>query len=138
MINLLYSVLLDADRVDAAELELERAEVRPDVVKVFVKKLNSKQLSDDNAVNRFRNILFDSISKESITTDLDNKLFTLTAPTGLGKTLASVNFALMLRERIRKRNGFSPRIIYVAPFISILDQNMKVLQDIFQSQTLHQ
>lgn len=123
MINLLYSVLLDADRMDAAGLESGRTEIRPGMV---------------NTINRFRNILFDTIYKESMTIDLDHRLFTLTAPTGLGKTLASVNFALTLRERIRQRNGFIPRIIYVVPFISILDQNMKVLQDVFQSQRLQQ
>jgi CRISPR-associated endonuclease/helicase Cas3 len=137
IINLLYSILLDADRTDAAGLKLDRIEIRPDMVTEFVRKLNS-QLSYDNTINRVRNTLFDSIYKESMTIDLDNKLFTLTAPTGLGKTLTSVNFALTLRERIRKRSGFIPRIIYVAPFISILDQNMKVLQDVFQSQRLRQ
>jgi CRISPR-associated endonuclease/helicase Cas3 len=133
MINLLYSVLLDADRVDAAGLELERTEIRPELVTKFVRKINSQLSHDDNTINRFRNILFDSIYKESKTVKLDNRLFTLTAPTGLGKTLASVNFALLVRERIRKRSGSIPRIIYVAPFISILDQNMKVLQDVFQN-----
>ena len=33
MINLMYSVLLDADRMDAAELELDRAEIRPGIVR---------------------------------------------------------------------------------------------------------
>ena len=137
MINLMYSVLLDADRMDAAELELDRAEIRPGIVMEFVRNLNC-QLPHDDTINRFRNILFDSIYKESKTVGLDKRLFTLTAPTGLGKTLASVNFALMLRERIQKRNGSCPRVIYVAPFISILDQNMKVLQDVLQSQRLKQ
>jgi CRISPR-associated endonuclease/helicase Cas3 len=139
MINLLYSALLDADRMDTARLKSDRTEIRPGMVTDFVRKLNSPPFSsDDNTITRFRNILFDSIYKESMTIDLNHRLFTLTAPTGLGKTLASVNFALTLRERIRQRNGFIPRIIYVAPFISILDQNMKVLQDVFQSQQLQQ
>ena len=79
-------------------------------------------------------MLFNSVDYTSKTHDLDQRIFTLTAPTGLGKTLASMNFALNMRRRIEHEKGFTPRIIYVAPFISILNQNMKVLQDIFQSQ----
>jgi CRISPR-associated endonuclease/helicase Cas3 len=121
--------------MDAAGLESDRTVIRPGMVADFVRELNSHPLSPNvYTVNKFRNILFDSIQQESVTVDLGCRLFTLTAPTGLGKTLASLNFAQRLRERIRQRNGFSPRIIYVAPFISILDQNMKVLQDVFSQQ----
>ena len=56
----------------------------------------------------------------------------MTAPTGIGKTLTSMNFALHLRKLIEKEKKFIPRIVYVAPFISILDQNMEVFQNVFQ------
>jgi hypothetical protein len=41
MINLLYSALLDADRMDVAGLESDRTEIRPGVVTEFVRKLNN-------------------------------------------------------------------------------------------------
>ena len=50
------------------------------------------------------------------------------------------NFAINLRNRISETTKYTPRIIYVAPFISILDQNVnifeKALQSKIQSNTL--
>ena len=130
MINLLYSVLLDADRMDASGLSFSRTLLNANAAKSYVEKLDSK---GSEVINRSRKLLFDHLNMVSQTIDFDARILSITAQTGLGKTLASVNFALNLRERISKEKKYTPRIIYVAPFISILDQNMKVLQNVFQS-----
>ena len=52
--------------------------------------------------------------------------YTLTVPTGGGKTLASMAFALH-----HARRHAAPRIVVALPFISILDQTASVLRAIF-------
>ena len=55
--------------------------------------------------------------------DANHKLFTLTTPTGYGKTLTALNFALKFKKE---------RIIYALPFTSIIDQTFGVINNIYK------
>jgi len=55
--------------------------------------------------------------------DNNHKLFTLTAPTGYGKTLTALEFALKFQKE---------KIIFALPFTSIIDQTEQVIMEIFQ------
>jgi len=54
--------------------------------------------------------------------DKSHSLFTLTAPTGYGKTLTALEFALQFQKE---------KIIFALPFTSIIDQTEKIITDIF-------
>ena len=56
-------------------------------------------------------------------------IFTLTAPTGAGKTLSMLAFAL----RHARENGLR-RIVLVMPFLNIIDQTAKVYREIFSEE----
>ncbi|PRD40723.1 CRISPR-associated endonuclease Cas3'' [Phyllobacterium phragmitis] len=78
--------------------------------------------SSSTAVNRLRGEILDHVrAKASDATGL----FTLTVPTGGGKTLASLGFAL----DHAKKHGLD-RIIYAIPFTSVIDQTVAVFRDV--------
>ena len=126
--NLLFSVLIDADRMDAAGLTFpERQEVVSSTCKKYVDQLSARsKLSKDadSTVSNGRDELFRILSEKAEAVPLGHRIYSLTAPTGYGKTLVGLHFALKLRERI-SQEGSKPRIVYVAPYLSILDQNFE-------------
>lgn len=54
--------------------------------------------------------------------DTSHKLFTLTAPTGYGKTLTALQFAIQFQKE---------KVIFALPFTSIIDQTEQIISDIF-------
>ncbi|MCD8146024.1 MAG: CRISPR-associated endonuclease Cas3'', partial [Clostridiales bacterium] len=67
------------------------------------------------ALNRMRDALFDACLAAG---ELSPGLFTLTAPTGLGKTLALLAFALRHCQCQGKR-----RVVLVLPYLTLIEQN---------------
>ena len=125
----IFSVLIDADRTDSANFE------NPSRIKLQSNDRPWDKLIDklENHINGFetknsidevrRNI--SSLCYESAFRKKGSYL--LTAPTGGGKTLASLRFAL---HHAKKHT--MDRIIYVIPYTSIIDQNATVARSIFQ------
>lgn len=73
-------------------------------------------------------------AKEEVEENIDNlemKTLTLTLPTGMGKTLNSINFALLLKDKIKKEKGIDTNIIYSFPFTSIIDQTYDIFKEVF-------
>src|SRR5690606_1011918 len=84
--------------------------------------------------NELRNYVRQNVTRKAYDDDtLETKLFTLSAPTGIGKTLTALEFALKLRSRIKQVTGYRPQIIYALPFINIIEQAVqeyeKVIKD---------
>ena len=132
---LLYSILLDADKTDAANLEeIERVDINENIIDEY-KKLKFGGKEDKNKkINEMRNEIYEEVlsNVERINLDKD-KILSLNVPTGTGKTLTALSFALKLRKRIESERGCKPRIIYSLPFLSIIDQNFAVFEDVFET-----
>lgn len=131
--RMLYSCLVDADSLDTeAFVSPEKSHVRGQydsfetLRKNFEKFMQEKNSgADDSLINRERKKIFSQCISAS---SLPQGFFTLTVPTGGGKTLASMGFAL---EHLKAHN--LNRIFYVIPYTSIIEQNAKVFRDIFGS-----
>ncbi|MBE3658885.1 CRISPR-associated helicase/endonuclease Cas3 [Vibrio navarrensis] len=134
LIRMIFSCLVDADFIDTDEF-YKRLEGKPllrgdypqlSELKIqFDQKLADKIKSTDQTktVNQLRKEILDTARLKA---KLTPGLFTLTVPTGGGKTLSSMAFALehALAHNMR-------RVIYVIPFTSIIEQNAQVFRDAF-------
>lgn len=76
---------------------------------------------EDTELNRLRSEVLDHATSKAA---LEPGLFTLTVPTGGGKTLTSLSFAL---EHVRA-HGLR-RVVYVIPFTSIIEQTAQVFRE---------
>ena len=131
LVRFLFSALIDADRQDTADSEKpttagHRLRGRYKSWSVLIERLENKYATFET-INRV-----DEIRKKIAMHCLDaamrqKGLFTLTVPTGGGKTLASLRFALHHTEEHE-----IDRIIYVIPFTSIIDQNAQVVREILE------
>lgn len=127
--RMLYSCLVDADFLDTEQfLEPVKARLRggaealPVLEQSLMEHLEKMRVSaPPTFVNRKRaEVLEDCL----VAAEQTPGLFSLTVPTGGGKTLSSLAFAL----KHARLHGLG-RVIYVIPFTSIIDQNAKVFRD---------
>lgn len=123
--RMLYSVLVDADFL-ATEIFYKEEEKRgsfPEMESI------QKRFNDSMRANTFSPSPINNLRRE-ILKACENRsqdsqgLFSLTVPTGGGKTLSSMRFAL----NHAKKHGLK-RIIYVIPYTSIIEQNAQVFRE---------
>ncbi|MGQ0792783.1 MAG: CRISPR-associated helicase Cas3' [Deltaproteobacteria bacterium] len=132
LIHLIYSLLLDADKNEVAVSEKDREEIANFGSKInlsheIVSCYKQKQNWEKKDIDELREQAFQEVLSREI--NLDEKIYSINLPTGLGKTLTSLAFALKLREKMQKDRSNSSRIIYSLPFLSVIDQNCKVFED---------
>ncbi len=128
-LNLLYSLLLDADKSEVLINNPKVFERKIYDDESWVKNYLSKKKFDNSFINQLRKQAFEEVDSYQI--DLNQKLYLINLPTGLGKTLNGLSFALKLKNRLKEK-GINPRIIYSLPFLSIIDQNAKVIQNVLE------
>ena len=131
-VRMLFSCVVDADFLDTERfMNSQSASSRPqwpaDILQKMIdclcSYLNGLQ-PEDTFVNRQR----DKIRKDCLVkANSSPGLFSLTVPTGGGKTFSSLAFAL--RHAIK--HGLQ-RIVYVVPFTTIIEQNANVFRDVMK------
>ncbi|AJY75564.1 CRISPR-associated helicase/endonuclease Cas3 [Paenibacillus beijingensis] len=132
LIKFIFSALIDADRTNTRlfeenkidEPEQSRKELFDAYYQKLMKKINSYQVQEDakTAINVLRREMSDQCDQFA---EKPSGIYTLSIPTGGGKTLASLRYALQHACRENKQH-----IIYVVPFTTIIEQNAKEVRKI--------
>lgn len=127
MARLLLSILVDADRWDAAcfdrDADALAEEQQPEwtsLLRTF-ETYRRENLNGTSPLNQIRGNISDTCFEKAT---LSPGIFTLCVPTGGGKTYSSLRFAL----RHATLQG-QQRIFYIIPFNTILDQNARDIRE---------
>jgi CRISPR-associated endonuclease/helicase Cas3 len=128
--RMLFSCLIDADRINSADFENPENKLHR----------NTHPIDWSIAINRFEQALSElegekpidelrrNISKNCRERALEKQgIYTLTVPTGGGKTYASLRYALHHAEKHEL-----DRIIYIIPFTSIIEQNAAAIRELIE------
>jgi CRISPR-associated helicase Cas3/CRISPR-associated endonuclease Cas3-HD len=131
LIRMAFSALVDGDYLDTAQFmtpqlpalqyEAIDATALPAMFAPTLAKLRGYDLS--LTVNRARRKVLDACVDAGA---LGGGFYTLTVPTGGGKTLSSLAFAMRQIEQCGMR-----RVIYAAPFTTITEQTTDIFRGIF-------
>jgi len=134
--NYLFSILISADKGEAIfydkgktfsdlhKIKNNRAQLNKDMVDEY----KEKKFTDlKTNVDLKREEIYKEVEYNILSQDIEkNKIFSINVPTGTGKTLASFNTVLKLRDKLKSNH----RIIYTLPFTSVIDQNFNVFSDV--------
>ena len=132
----LLGSLLDADRLNTADFEFPankwvRNYGEHVAWEILIDRLNSKLKKFDNKKEKNE---IDEIRQQVSRACFEfatkpRGMYQLTVPTGGGKTLASLRFALN-----HAAHHAMDKVFYVIPYTSIIDQNAEVVRGIFEEQ----
>ena len=127
-IRMLFSSLVDADFLDtenfmSPEKGKERGAYPP--ISELKEKLDThlSKFKPDSKVNEIRKQILDECQQKAA---LPSGFFTLTVPTGGGKTLSSMAFALKHAIQNNKK-----RVIMAIPYTSIIEQTAETYRNVF-------
>lgn len=131
-----FSALIDADRRNSRAFEeqedIEHFEVQP-LWQTFEQRLQvdlcvKQRKALPNEITHLRQKMSANCFEKA---KLPTGIYTLSIPTGGGKTLASLRFALQHAQHHQKE-----RIIYIVPYTTIIEQNAQEVREILQAKDL--
>ncbi len=137
-VRLLFSCLVDADWQDAGAFERDARELLPEPAppSLNAADLLRKVLAyiDERACEcrcaHVATVRRDVLEAALSAAKKEAGLFSMAVPTGGGKTLSALAFALAHAQRRNLR-----RIIYVAPYLSIIEQNAREIRRAVAAET---
>jgi len=130
--RMVYSALVDADYQETEMFMRGRIDRGGhESIDVLCERFNSYLTRFNDPHREIDQVRTDTLNTCIRKARLDQGFFTLTVPTGGGKTLASMAFAL----NHAAHHGLK-RIIYVIPFTSIIEQNAGVFNEILGEESI--
>ena len=126
LVRYCFSCLTDADSNDTANFcnGIQNRSLKANFENCL-KKLNDK-LNSFNCTTELQKSRSQIQKQAYEKTNLKSEIYLMNMPTGSGKTLCSMKFAL---ERAIKTN--KKRIIYIIPYNSIIDQTVELFENLF-------
>ncbi|UZQ51379.1 CRISPR-associated helicase Cas3' [Clostridium kluyveri] len=124
--QMLYSALIAGDKLSASDTHLSQVKFGSYEMLDRVRKEKCSDNTED--INIIRSNIFNEVMLNIEKNYFSNDIFSITAPTGTGKTYTGFFTALKLNELL----GGNRRIIYSLPFTSIIDQNYDVIYELFE------
>jgi len=125
-IRLFLSALVAADRQDAV-LRGSRNELPPRADADFDSYI--RNLPRSGRLSPLRQRFYEDIASYA---EVGPGFYSVTAPTGVGKTLANLKFATNIRASRKEK----PLIVYALPFINIIEQTYETASKIFGSDVM--
>ena len=135
--RMIFGCLIDADRRNTADfVRTVEPMAEPELWPSLPEKIDTlrdkfdvymSKMPREGAVNTLRRKILGHVRGKAA---LDPGLFTLTVPTGGGKTLASLGFAL---DHVKAHLGTDrrlERVVYAIPFTSIIDQTVDRFEEV--------
>lgn len=126
--RLLLSAVIEGDRRDTAEF-MSAADFKDwpdDMRKIWEKSLKNTEekiesFISDTQIQKARRTISDHCRERA---EDETGIFRLNVPTGSGKTISGLRFALAHAKKWNKR-----RIIFTSPLLSILEQNARIWRE---------
>ncbi|AKG04812.1 CRISPR-associated helicase/endonuclease Cas3 [Salimicrobium jeotgali] len=125
--KMVYSSLIDADRTNTRDFEQNLKKTAPPSMNVYYNRLTThlQQFENPhNPINKLRNEMSEICDEFA---EKPSGIYTLSIPTGGGKTLASLRYALKHASLYSKE-----RIFFIVPFTTIIEQNAEEVRSILQ------
>lgn len=120
--RLFYSALIHSDRTDAAGLNLENVEIDWNTLYIQLESYMTQFKMDDiSPIHHVRKEISTQCANASFR---EQGIYRLTLPTGAGKTLSALRYAVGHASKYNLKH-----IFYFAPFTSILEQNAQSIRN---------